>query len=115
MSQHEVVPEIRWIARPRNEVVHIDSAAEIILAIEALAFQLSSYGMTTVPTWREGGNFRGRDTKRLNQWFNKLGHSFDTVESIQLEIKEKDFRDSDTNACKTSHIIARALTETLRK
>ena len=82
--------------------------------VEAFAFQLSSYGMTTVPTWREGGNFRGRDTKRLNQWFNKLGHSFDTVESIQLEIKEKDFRDSDTNACKTSQIIARALTETLR-
>ncbi len=82
--------------------------------VEAFAFQLSTFGMTTVPTWREGGNFRGRDTKRLNQWFNKLGHSFDTVESIQLEIKEKDFRDSDTNACKASQIIARALTETLR-
>jgi len=82
--------------------------------VEAFAYQLSKYGMTTVPTWREGGNFRGRDTKRLNQWFNKLGYSFDTVESIQLEIKEKDFRDSDTNACKTSHIIAKALTETLR-
>ena len=82
--------------------------------VEAFAYQLSTYGMTTVPTWREGDNFRGRDAKRLNQWFNELGHSFDIVESIQLEIKEKDFRDSDTNACKTSHIIARALAETLR-
>ena len=91
-----------------------DQLSARLATVEAFAFQLSSYGMTTVPTWREGGNFRGRDTKRLNQWFNTLGHSFDTVESIQLEIKEKDFRDSNTNAYKTSQIIARALAETLR-
>ena len=93
---------------------HQDSLSARPATVEAFAYQLSNYGMTTIPTWREGGNFRGRDAKRLNQWFKKLGHDFNTVESIQLEIKEKDFRDSDTNACKTAHIIARALIEALR-
>lgn len=82
--------------------------------VEAFAEQLSSGGMTTVPTWKEGSNFRGRDAKRFNQWFNQLGYGFDTVESIQLETKEKGFRDSDTNAGKTAHIIARALIDMLR-
>ena len=93
---------------------HQDRLSARPATIETFAFQLSTYGMTTVPTWRDSGNFRGRDSKRLNQWFNELGHGFDTVESIQLEIKEKDFRDSDTNACKTAHIIARALAGTFR-
>ncbi|MCG7853647.1 MAG: hypothetical protein MIO92_14105, partial [Methanosarcinaceae archaeon] len=37
--------------------------------VEVFANQLSSGGMTTVPTWKEGANFRGRDAKRFNQWF----------------------------------------------
>lgn len=78
--------------------------------VEAFASRLTSGGMTTVPTWRKGPNFRGRDAKRLNQWFNQLGYGFDTVESIQLEMKEEGFRDSDINAVNTAHIIARALT-----
>lgn len=93
---------------------HQDRLSARPSTVEAFAYQLTNYGMTTIPTWREGGNFRGRDAKRLNQWFNKLGYGFTTVESIQLEIKEKDFRDSDTNACKTAHIIASALIETLQ-
>lgn len=83
--------------------------------VEELAFQLTSGGMNTIPTWTEGPDFRGRDAKRLNQWFNQLGYGFDTVESIQLETKEKDFRDSDANAGKTANLIARALTAMLRE
>lgn len=77
--------------------------------VEEFAYQLTSGGINTVPTWKEGANFRGRDAKRLNQWFNQLGHGFATVESMQLEIKEKGFRDSDANARKTAQIIAGAL------
>lgn len=70
---------------------------------------LTSGGMTTLLTHRESDNFRGRDTKRLNQWFNQLGYGFDQVESIQLEIKEEGFRDSEDNAVKSGKIIAHAL------
>jgi len=65
--------------------------------------------MTTIPTYREGKNFRDRDAKRLNQWFRQRGLSLDKVESSQLEIREKGFRDTDTNAVKTAYIIAQAL------
>ncbi len=79
--------------------------------VEAFAYHLTSGGLNTVPTWSEGPNFRGRDAKRLNQWFNQLGYGVNTIESMQLETKEKGFRDSDTNARKTAHIIAKALVE----
>jgi hypothetical protein len=87
----------------------LDSFSAQPATVEAFASRLCAEGMATVPTWREGTNFRGRDAKRLNQWFNQLGFGFDTVESIQLEIREKDFRDSDANAIKTTRIIAGAL------
>ena len=77
--------------------------------VETFADRLCAGGMTTVPTWREGPNFRGRDAKRLNQWFGQLGYGFDTVESIQLEMKEEGFRDSDENARETARIIAGAI------
>lgn len=77
--------------------------------VTTFANQLSSAGMITVPTWQNCPNFRGRDSKRLNQWFSQLGYGFDKVESMQLEIKEKGFRDSETNAKKTAHIISKAL------
>lgn len=82
--------------------------------VQVFADYLSSNGMTTVPTWREGPNFRGRDSKRLNQWFHQLGLGFDTVESMQLEIREQGFRDSEANARKTAEIIAGGLTKLLQ-
>jgi hypothetical protein len=72
---------------------------------------LTRGGMTTLLTYPEGSNFRGRDEKRLNQWFNHLGYGVDRVESIQLEIREKGFRDAKENALKTAGIIAEALKE----
>ena len=77
--------------------------------VERFRDLLTSYGMTTLLTYRKGPNFRGRDVKRLNQWFNQLGYGKDKVESIQLEIRELGFRDSRQNAAKTAQIIARAL------
>jgi len=82
--------------------------------VERLSNGLTAGGMTTIPTYREGKNFRGRDAKRLNQWFRQRGLSLDKVESIQLEIREKGFRDTDTNAVKTAHIIAQALRQQIR-
>lgn len=70
--------------------------------------------MTTLPTHPEAWNYRGRDAKRLNQWFGQLGYGFDTVESLQLEIKEKGFRDSKPNALQAGQRIAQALAKTWR-
>jgi len=77
--------------------------------VQAFAGYLSAAGMNTVPTWREGPNFRGRDGKRFNQWFGQQGYGFETVESMQLEIKEEGFRDYDASARAAASIIAAAL------
>lgn len=71
--------------------------------------QLTKGGLTTLLTRRGSRLFRGHHKKRLNQWFNQLGYGFDKVESIQLEIREKGFRDCVKNATKTAGIIAKAL------
>jgi len=79
-----------------------------------LCSDLTLEGMNTIPTHKQGNNYRGRDSKRLNQWFRQLGYSLDQVESIQLEMSEKKFRDTDSNAIKTSLIIAQALHKLIR-
>jgi hypothetical protein len=71
--------------------------------------RLTQAGMTTLFTHPRSSNFRGRDSKRLNQWFVQSGFGFDQVESIQLEIREKSFRDSRQNAAKAAQIIIKAL------
>jgi len=77
--------------------------------VETFRDRLCAHGLTTLLTHPAGSNYRGRDTKRLNQWFNQLGYSFDRVESMHLEIKEKGFRDTGANAVKTAKIIGTAL------
>jgi hypothetical protein len=77
--------------------------------VEAFRNQLTKGGLTTIPTHRESGNYRGRDSKRFNQWFVQTGYAIDQVESIQLEIRELGFRDTGKNALKTARIIAHAL------
>jgi hypothetical protein len=83
--------------------------------VEGLRDLLTSGGMNTLLTHKECSNFRGRDSKRLNQWFIQLGYDFDTVESVQLEIKELGFRDSKTSAIITGEIIAKALKNLVRR
>ena len=81
---------------------------------QRFAALLTAEGMTTQLTHKDGWNYRGRDAKRLNQWFNHQGYGFDAVESIQLEITEQGHRDSRENAENTARIIARALSELVR-
>ena len=76
-------------------------------SVQAFADFLSANGINTVPTWKKGPNFRGRDSKRLNQWFLQFGLEFDRVESMQLEIKEEGFRDSEVHARNTAKNIAK--------
>ena len=76
---------------------------------EALRDNLCAGGMNTVLTHPAGSNYRGRDAKRLNQWFNQLGYGFEQVESIHLELREKELRDSDANAVRAADIISSAL------
>jgi len=77
--------------------------------VETFRDQLCAAGLTTILTHPAGSNYRGRDAKRLNQWFNQQGYGFDRVESMHLDIREKGFRDSEANAVKTAKIIAPAL------
>ena len=77
--------------------------------VETFRDRLCVEGLTTILTHPAGPNYRGRDTKRLNQWFNQLGCGFDRVESMHLEIREKGFRDTEANAVKTAKIVASAL------
>lgn len=82
--------------------------------VSAFRDRLADGGMTALLTRKGGSNYRGRDAKRLNQWFNQQGYGFEKVESIQLEIKEQGFRDSDESARNTAGIIARALADLAR-
>lgn len=77
--------------------------------VECFRDHLTKAGLTTLLTHPQAKNYRGRDAKRLNQWFNQLGYGFDQVESIQLEIKVRGFRDTTVNAHRTAGIIAEAL------
>lgn len=77
--------------------------------VETIRDRLCIGGLNTVLTHPAGSNYRGRDAKRLNQWFNQLGYGFDEVESIHLELREKDCRDSEASAVRTAGIIASAL------
>jgi len=78
--------------------------------VERIRNRLCAGGLNTVLTHPDGANYRGRDAKRLNQWFHQLGYGFDRVESIHLELREKDCRDSERSAVRTAGIIAGALT-----
>lgn len=86
-----------------------DQPSAAFNTVSAFKDKLTGGGMTTLLTRRDSRLFRGHHKKRLNQWFNQLGYGFDKVESIQLEIREKGFRDSDKNANKAAGIIAKAL------
>jgi hypothetical protein len=77
--------------------------------VETFRDQLCAEGLTTILTHPDGSNYRGRDARRLNQWFNQQGYGFDKLESLHLEIREKGFRDTEANAVRTAKIIASAL------
>ena len=77
--------------------------------VEAFRDGLSAAGLNTILTHPAGSNYRGRDAKRLNQWFNQLGYGLDRVESMHLELRENGVRDTEANAVKTAGIIATAL------
>jgi len=70
---------------------------------------LTEYGLTTILTRKNASNFRGRHEDYMNQWFMNEGYKRSQVESIQLEIREKDFRDTVDNLKKTANILSKAL------
>ena len=80
-------------------------------SVETSRDHLCTGGLNTVLTHPAGSNDRGRDSKRLNQWFHQLGYGFDKVESFHLELREKDCRDSEKSAVRTAGIIAHALSQ----
>ena len=72
--------------------------------------ELTAKGLFTLIARKEAPNFRGRDPERLNQWFLD-DYTFDQVESIQIEIREKGFRETPEQCAET----AKKLVEALRK
>ena len=70
---------------------------------------LTEYGLTTILTRKNADNFRGRHEDYMNQWFLNEGYKRSQVESIQLEIRERDFRDNVDNIKKTGDILSKAL------
>ena len=82
--------------------------------VEKFRDLLIKKGLTTNLTRGNAPNFRGRDPKRMNQWFRNEGYKLTHVESIQLEIREKDFRDNPKNCRKAAKIISQALSALIR-
>ena len=82
--------------------------------VEKFRDLLIKKGLTTNLTRENAPNFRGRDPKRMNQWFRNEGYKLTHVESIQLEIREKDFRDNPKNCRKAAKIISQALSALIR-
>ena len=77
--------------------------------VEKFKDLLTKNGLTTILTRENASNFRGRDPKRMNQWFKNEGYELSGVESIQLEIREQDFRDSRQHCQDTAKKITKAL------
>jgi hypothetical protein len=77
--------------------------------VEGFRDRLCAAGLTTLLTHPAGSNYRGRDAKRLNQWFNQQGLDFDRVESMHLELRENGIRDTEENAVQTAAMITTAL------
>jgi len=93
---------------PRTKIGQSSPTAEI-KTVEQFRAALIKNGMNAEIAADDASNYRGRDPKRMNQWFLKQGYNFDQVESIQLEIKKGDFRDLFQNIEKTSDILAKSL------
>ena len=77
--------------------------------MEGFRDHLCAAGLITLLTHPAGSNYRGRDAKRLNQWFNQQGLDFDRVESMHLELRENGIRDTEENAVQTAAMITTAL------
>ena len=79
---------------------------------EAFREALCCQGITTLLTHPEARNYRGRDAKRLNQWFVQMGYGFAQVESLDLEVRISGYRDSVAHAERGGRLIAEALSQT---
>ena len=71
---------------------------------------LKKNGMTAVPARLSENIYRARSESNMNQWFRKNKYKFSDVESLQIEIKEKGFREKD-NINRTAEILSNALGE----
>lgn len=60
---------------------------------------------------RKGSNYCGQHPNIMNQLFIQEGYDLSKVQSIQLEIKYKDFRDTEKNLQKTAKALTEALSE----
>ena len=107
---------LRWLEKLRAPTIEDRqsrlSAQET--TVTRLREQLTGQGLFTMIARDGAGNFRGRDPKRLNQWFRNLAYAFDKVESIQIEIREKGCRENPQQCRKTASILSQSLKLTQR-
>ncbi|MBI9085420.1 MAG: radical SAM protein [Desulfobacterales bacterium] len=76
---------------------------------EAFRDELTSAGMVSVLTGRGAPRFRGWAWDNMNQYLNRMKVPFDRGQSLQIEIRNKGFRNTPKNAKKTAEIIFKAL------
>jgi hypothetical protein len=81
--------------------------------VEKIRDELTKLGLKTLITRKDAGNYCGRDTDRLNQWFLINKYPLDKVQSFQIEIRYKGFREDAEQCQNTARIIAGAISATL--
>jgi pterin-4a-carbinolamine dehydratase len=101
-------PGIESMLKP-SEKEKSDSFTAKIETAEKFENFLNKFGLKSLITRPDAGNFRGRDPKRLNQWFVNQNYTFEQVESLQIEIRKQNCRDSRQHCQDTAQKIAKAL------
>ena len=77
--------------------------------IERFRKELTARGIHTLIARDDASNYRGRDPERLNQWFLNQDYKPEQVESFQIEIREKDFRENEAQCVETAKKLVEAL------
>jgi len=101
-------PRLEGIKEPKKEDKTHRYTAENP-TVERFRDELTALGLRTLIARNEAPKFRGRDPERLNQWFLNQEYPPDKVQSVQIEIREKDFRETPEQCVETAKKIVKAL------
>ena len=103
-------PRLKAIKEPKDEDKTKRYTADTF-TVERFRDELTALGLFTLIARDEAPNFRGRDPERLNQWFRNQNQEYskDKVQSIQIEIREKGFRETPEQCVETAKVLVEAL------
>jgi hypothetical protein len=81
--------------------------------VDTIRDELTKQGLRTLIIRKDAENYRGWDEERLNQWFLIIKYPLEKVQSFQIEIRQKGFREDAEQCRNTARIIANAISATL--